>query len=191
METLDQMPKRKHIASIVSKKYPNWERGFVDSFWSKVSYTKLDYKREPFNNKRDIKKWRSQGYTQEHFTGLLCDMNSIQPAYIDDFISWFERYYKAKDVGVSFYKMPTGVILPTHKDTFKKYRKLFKTNLKDCMRAIVFLDKWQPGHFFEIDGYSITNYKKGDYVFWRGSTPHMAANIGTNVRYTMQITGHR
>ena len=124
MEPLDQMPKRKHIASIVSKKYPNWERGFVDSFWSKVSYTKLDYKREPFNNKRDIKKWRSQGYTQEHFTGLLCDMNSIQPAYIDDFISWFERYYKAKDVGVSFYKMPTGVILPTHKDTFKKYLSL-------------------------------------------------------------------
>ena len=60
------MAKRKHIASIVSKKYENWEKGFVDSFWSKVSYTKLDYKREPFNNKSDIKKWRSQGYTQDH-----------------------------------------------------------------------------------------------------------------------------
>ena len=58
------MAKRKHIASIVSKKYENWEKGFVDSFWSKVSYTKLDYKREPFNNKSDIKKWRIKIYTR-------------------------------------------------------------------------------------------------------------------------------
>ena len=29
------------------------------------------------------------------------------------------------------------------------------------------------GHIFEIDGHSITNYKKGDYVFWKGSIiPH-------------------
>ena len=45
---MEEMAKRKHIASIVSKKYENWEKGFVDSFWSKVSYTKLDYKRESF-----------------------------------------------------------------------------------------------------------------------------------------------
>ena len=87
------MARHKHIASIVSKKYENWEKGFVDNFWSKVSYSKLEYQRQPFNNDNDIKQWRSQGYTQEYFTGSMCDMNSYQPPYVDDFINWFKRYY--------------------------------------------------------------------------------------------------
>ena len=185
------MPKRKHIASIVSKKYPNWEKGFVDSFWSKVSYTTLDYQLKPFNNPKDVTKWKAAGYQGDNFTGMLCDMNQEQPAYTKDFINWFERYYNAKNVGVSFFKMPTGYIIPTHRDTYKKYRSLFKCSLKNIMRVVVFLDDWKPGHVFEIDGQSITNYKKGDYVFWRGNTPHMAANIGLLPRYTMQITGHK
>ena len=186
------MPKRKHIASIVSKKYPNWERGFVNSFWSKISYTSLDYDAPlPFNHQKDVMKWKKIGFGGNKFSGHLCNMNKQQPPYVEDFISWFERYYNAKDVGVSFYKMPTGVILPTHKDKFKKYRELFKCPIKNIMRAVVFLDDWKPGHIFEIDGNSITNYKKGDYVCWKGSTPHMAANIGFKTRYTMQITGHK
>ena len=41
------------------------------------------------------------------------------------------------------------------------------------------------GHIFEIDGHSITNYKKGDYVFWKGSTiPYGYSNIGLKTRYT-------
>ena len=179
----------KHLTSMITRQNENWHQGFVNPFWSKTSYTKLNYKRQLFNNNKDLVKWKSQGYTHKHFTGLLCDINDKQPMYIKDFISWFERTYGAKNVGVSLYKMPTGVILPTHKDTFKKYRSLFKCSLKSCMRAIVFLDKWHPGHFFEIDGHSVTNYKKGDFIFWQGNTAHMAANIGLETRYTMQITG--
>jgi len=186
-----ELVKDKFIGSVTTEQHGSWHKGFIDSFWSKTSYTKLDYERQPFNNNADLNKWQKQGYTHKHFTGLLCDMNAQQPPYTKDFINWFEKYYKAKDVGVSFYEMPTGIILPTHKDTFKKYRSLFKCNLKDCIRAIIFLDDWYPGHFFEINGHSITNYKKGDFVFWEGSTPHMAANIGIKTRYTMQITGHK
>jgi len=181
----------RHLGSIVVQDYGNWHRGYVSPFWSKNSYTTLNYKRQPFNNISDIKKWRDQGYTHKYYTGMLCDMNTQQPKYVPDFINWFANTYNAKNIGVSFYEMPTGVILPTHKDTFKKYRSLFKCKLKDCIRAIVFLDKWQPGHVFEIDGHSITNYRKGDFIFWQGNTPHMAANIGVKTRYTMQITGHK
>ena len=31
--------------------------------------------------------------------------------------------------------------------------------------------------------------KKGDYVMWKNDVPHMAANLGRENRYTMQITG--
>tara|TARA_B100001057_G_scaffold134288_1_gene133750 strand:- start:1344 stop:1907 length:564 start_codon:yes stop_codon:yes gene_type:complete len=181
----------KFLSSVTTRQHQNWHRGFINPFWSKVSYTKLEYTRQPFNNVKDLKRWQTQGYTHEHFTGLLCDINADQPKYTNSFVEWFAKTFKAKHIGVSYYKMPTGVILPTHKDTFKKYRSLFKCSLKNCVRAIIFLDDWQPGHFFEIDGNSITNYKKGDYIFWSGSTPHMAANIGLKDRYTLQITGHK
>ena len=185
------MYKNRHIGSVVTKQYTNWEKGFTNNFWSKASYTKLDYEQFPFNNPKDVEKWKQKGYPGNNFTGLLCDMKKELPPYVPDFVNWFERYYKAKDIGVSFFKMPTGYIIPTHQDTYKKYRSLFKCSLKNIMRAVVFLDDWQPGHVFEIDGYSVTDYKKGDYVFWRGKTPHMAANIGLKDRYTMQITGHK
>ena len=186
-----ELIKDKFISSVITKQTDQWHKGFIKSFWSKASYTKLNYERKPFNNQKDLVKWNRQGYTHKYFTGMLCDMNSMHPTYVNDITSWFSRTYHAKNIGVSFYKMPTGVILPTHKDTFKKYRNLFNCNLKDCMRVIIFLDDWYPGHFFEIDGNSITNYKKGDFIFWQGSTPHMAANIGLETRYTMQITGHK
>jgi len=185
------MVKKQIISSVITKQTENWHKGFIKPFWSKISYTKLDYKRLPFNNDSDIQKWRNQGYTQKYFTGLLCDMNSDHPKYVKDFIDWFSKIYNAKNIGVSFYKMPTSVILPTHNDTFKKYRSLFKCKLKDCFRIIVFLDDWQPGHVFEIDGFPITKYKKGDFIFWNNTTPHMAANIGLKPRYTMQLTGHK
>lgn len=188
---MEELHNKEYISSVITKQYPEWHKGFVKSFWSGTSYKKLEYTRQPFNNQKDLIAWTKQGYTHKHFTGLLCDMNAQQPNYTKDFVNWFARTYKAKDIGISYYKMPTGVILPTHKDTFKKYRALFKCNLKDCIRAIVFLDEWHPGHVFEINGHSITNYKKGDFIFWQGSTPHMAANIGLTTRYTMQITGHK
>ena len=180
-----------NIASIITETHANWHRGFLTSLWSKKSYTTLNYNRQPFNNQKDLLLWKKQGYTHKYFTGLLCDMNEKQPKYVNEYISWFERKYNAKNVGVSFYKMPTGVILPTHRDTYKKYRKLFRCKLKDCIRAIIFLDKWKPGHFFEIANNSIIKYRKGDFIVWYGNTPHMAANIGLQDRYTMQITGHR
>jgi len=33
--------------------------------------------------------------------------------------------------------------------------------------------------------------KSGDWISWNYDTPHMAANIGTEPRYTLQITGHK
>jgi len=34
------------------------------------------------------------------------------------------------------------------------------------------------------------NWTKGEYIMWRGDTPHIAANVGSTNRYTMQITAH-
>jgi uncharacterized protein YijF (DUF1287 family) len=77
-----------------------------------------------------------------------------------------------------------------HKDHYNKYSELY--NIKDrnlIIRAIVFLEDWKSGHCFEIDNTPITQWRAGDWVSWLFDTPHMAANIGVEDRYTLQITG--
>jgi len=44
------------------------------------------------------------------------------------------------------------------------------------------------GHYFELDGEPYVKWSKGNYLWWRGDTSHMAANLGVENRYTMQIT---
>jgi hypothetical protein len=54
----------------------------------------------------------------------------------------------------------------------------------------VFLEDWKSGHYFEGLGTPITQWHAGQTIEWSYDTPHMAANIGTKPRYTLQITGH-
>lgn len=186
------MVKKQIISSVITQYSENWHKGFIKPFWSKISYTKLDYSHVPFNNPKDMQTWNKQGYPNELVAhGELCDMRKPQPWYADDIVKWFEKTYDLKNVGISFFRMKTACMIPTHKDTYKKYKSLFKCRAKDIRRAIIFLDDWQPGHVLEVDGNPITKYKKGDFVFWENDTPHMAANIGLKTRYTIQLTGHK
>jgi hypothetical protein len=55
----------------------------------------------------------------------------------------------------------------------------------------VFLEDWKPGHYFEGMDNPVTGWLAGDVVEWGYDAPHMAANLGTAPRYTLQITGHK
>ena len=57
-------------------------------------------------------------------------------------------------------------------------------------RAIVFLEDWASGHYLEVDNEPVVKWSAGDVVVWEYDTPHLAANMGTTPRYTLQITGH-
>lgn len=159
-------------------------QGKIEPFWKDL-HRYLDYQREPFNCDTDIDLWRKQGYSQEYFTGVMYDMKRSLADWIDPFFSVFE----GKNIGVSFYRMDTCNILPYHRDTYKYYRTLF--NIKDLSiirRAVIFLEDWKPGHIFEIENIPITNWKAGEWVLWENDSPHMAANLGLEPRYTAQIT---
>ena len=55
-------------------------------------------------------------------------------------------------------------------------------------KILIFLNDWKSGHYFELDRTPIVNWNKGDYYFWQEDAPHMAANLGVENRYTMQVT---
>jgi hypothetical protein len=88
--------------------------------------------------------------------------------------------------------MSAGTILPEHSDLYKKYIQLFDLEGREhtIRRAIIMLEDWKSGHYLEVSGVPIVGWKAGYTIEWAYDAPHMAANIGLEDRYTLQITGH-
>ena len=168
-----------------------WKIGHIKPFWDD-EYRFLNYRREPFNNENDLKKWREQGYTHltDKFPGMMCKHGETQPRWTNKIIEWCENDFNWSDVGVNYYRMETGVILPPHKDMYVQYSKMFNCTLDEIERVLLFMEDWKSGHYFEVDGNPIMEYKAGDYAYWKGKVEHSAANIGKDYRYTLQLTGH-
>jgi hypothetical protein len=160
----------------------------IPKFWDD-EFKKLSYINEIFNDIDSIERWTALGYANK-FTGNMCDMRSPQPSWNQRFIDIYTEM-GWKNIGTSYYKMDTGTILPTHSDLYLRYVDLF--NLKGqeqrIRRAIVFLEDWKPGHYFEGNDIAKVNWKAGDVVEWQNDAPHAAANLGLEPRYTLQITG--
>jgi hypothetical protein len=161
----------------------------ISVFWDD-EYKQLDYVNEPFNDVASRAQWITAGYPDQ-FTGDMCDMRSAQPTWNDQFIGLFSAL-GWQDIGTSYYRMNTGTVLPVHVDLYSRYVELFglQGQLHRIRRAIVFLEDWKSGHYFEAMGSPLMGYVAGTCVEWTNDTPHMAANIGLAPRYTLQITGH-
>jgi hypothetical protein len=161
----------------------------IPKFWDDEFKT-LDYVQEPFNDPESVALWLSQGY-QSKITGDLCDMRHRLPSWNNRFIEIYQQR-GWKDIGVAYYRMSTGAVMPVHQDLYRRYIEVFDLHGQEhsIRRAVVLLENWQSGHYLELDGEPIVNWHAGDTVEWYYNIPHMAANIGLIPRYTLQITGH-
>jgi hypothetical protein len=164
-----------------------WYSKHVDApWWSSEDYEVLDYRNHPFNDQLTQKYWKDIGFTQTKFTGDLYGMPNKTP----DWVEQFKQVFPWNNWSWQLYRMEPGTVLPAHSDTYNKFRKLNKIeNPNSIWRAVVFLENWQSGHYFEIDSRNLGYWKKGDYVVWQNSVIHLAANVGETMRYTLQITG--
>jgi hypothetical protein len=173
---------------MVTQDNNKWYRGHIASWWG-LKHRDLDYINEPFNNPDDLAKWKSLGFTQTVFTGDMYDMRNPAPEWYDGFGAYFKDW---KNIGWSFYSIRPGTVLPLHSDTYSRYKKVHNLlDSKKIWRAVIFLEKWQSGHYLEIEGNIITDWSAGDYVAWNDDVEHLAANMGTTNRYTLQLTGHK
>lgn len=163
-------------------------RGYIPLPWTENEHRHLPYKYERFNNPEDVEKWQKQGY--RNIVGAMYDMRNIWKEWID--IRPYQAYLGWRDVNWSFYKMSPATVMPMHVDTFKRFKELYAHRDHDLiMRAVVFLEDWQPGHVLHIADQQVEPWKAGDFVWWERDTPHLAANIGEMDRYTLQLTGFR
>ena len=162
----------------------------LEVFWDD-EFKNLEYIHEPFNDPVSVNQWISQGY-QSKITGALCDMRHQLPTWNHKFIEHFEAL-GWKDIGMAYYRMTTGTVMPTHSDLYKRYIERFNLQGQEhtVQRALVMLEDWKSGHYLEAMGVPYVNWKAGQVVEWTYDTPHLAANIGLEDRYTLQITGHK
>jgi len=157
----------------------------IDPVWG-LSHRDLHYTHEEFNNPQDLESWRSLGFTQERFTGNMYDMRFEEP----DWIQKIQQILPMENFCWSVYQMRPGDVLPEHSDTYQRFCKLYSIkDVQTIRRYVVFLEDWQSGHYFEIDNVPITGWQAGTAVHWQGCTPHLAANLGRTMRYTLQLTG--
>lgn len=160
----------------------------IPVFWDD-EFKHLTYIKEDFNDPESVDKWLRLGYSDK-FTGEMCDMRNNQPTWNHKFIKIYQDM-GWQNIGTSYYRMSTGTILPTHSDLYSKYIKIHNLQGKEhrIHRAIVFLENWKPGHYSEVSNIGMVNWSTGTTIEWVYDTPHAAANIGIEDRYTLQITG--
>jgi hypothetical protein len=161
----------------------------LDVFWDD-EFKSLDYIQEPFNDSEDVRRWMAQGY-QSKICGSMADMRGQQPSWNHKFVEYFSGL-GWKNIGTSYYKMTSGTVMPVHQDRYVKYIDLFDLRGMEhnIRRALILLEDWKPGHYLEVNGQPFVQWKAGTLVEWIYDVPHMAANIGLEDRYTLQITGH-
>lgn len=158
-------------------------QGDISPIWN-LEYKNYQYTKQEVTEE-ELQIWRSQGYNHPSFTGKMYGGKNPMPNWV-----WnISNLLGLNNPGFVFYKMVTNDIMPTHVDHFRKYCELFGVERKDVYRAVVFLEDWKSGHYFEINDRCIANYKAGHFVIWSADVPHFAANIGIEPRYTLQITG--
>lgn len=161
-------------------------------------FTAIDYPaRRQFPSDDIVNRWKSIGHNYVNYTGLLREEYRGVPDWCHDIVSKFktkhipigDKWYFLKDTSLSLYKMPPGTIMPEHEDTYPRFREIYgESNVDMICRILIFLDDWKSGHYFELDREPYVKWSKGDYLWWRGDTSHLAANLGIEDRYTMQIT---
>lgn len=149
-----------------------------------TSFKHFNYKDDPIKGSQQDS-WRAQGYNHDRTYGAMYGYPNKMPQWVED----VSKYLNLKNCGYVFYKMKTLDIMPIHVDHYKKYCEVFDVDYEQVCRAVIFLEDWQSGHYFEINKTAIVNWSAGDTIVWQGDVPHSASNIGIADRYTLQITG--
>ena len=100
----------------------------IERFWDDEFKT-IGYVNEPFNDPVSVNTWLSQGY-QAKICGELADMRHELPSWSSKFIEIYETM-GWKDVGIAFYRMRTGTVMPVHQDLYKRYVEIFNLQGKE------------------------------------------------------------
>lgn len=160
--------------------------GKIDPVWDMDEVRNLPYFVEPFNDENTVKTWQSI-YGHDFSVGAQADYRIAQPACQIQLEEQFKSLGLSR-FGFCWYRMWPGEMIPRHIDAYHRYCKYHQVDPTKVIRILVMLEDWKEGHLLEIEEQAVTGYRAGTFVYWTYGTPHMAGNIGSQPRYTLQIT---
>ena len=156
-------------------------KGNVEVTWSEEDYINLPW----FTNDVHEEKFNATVDTSTYDVGVSMCFEDL-PEVFHKVVEQFDFLDKTV---IAINKLETGKILPFHTDKFATYKQ--RNNISDNQpieRVIVFLHEQKKGHQLWIEDQVCTG-SAGSYFGWEQNTEHMAANLGNEHRYIMQVTG--
>ena len=154
--------------------------GKIDVTWTEEDYINLPC----FTNEAHEEKFNSTVDTSTYDVGVDMCFENLPDVFqnIKDSFNLFKPV-------IAVNRLQPGKILPFHRDLFNTYIKRNDIAPEDKItRIIVFLHKPKAGHQLWIED-QICVGDAGSYFGWEQDTVHMAANLGSEMRYIIQITG--
>ena len=141
-----------------------------------------------FNSKDEDSTDFSQGEFRNPLYESLDNSSHLQlydmcPYYITKFAQEKFKHWNS----VITKQMP-GCFLPSHQDKYRYFKEKYGAK-HDVVRFNIFLQSRQHGHFLDVDGKNIADWKAGQYVILNSNLWHCSSNAGIEPKYTCQVTG--
>jgi hypothetical protein len=157
-------------------------KGTVPVTWTEKDFKELDW----LTNDVHEEKFNAIVDTSTYDVGVSMCFENLPQVLLD-----VAKHLDLNCPVVAVNRMIPGKILPYHRDLFKSYKE--RNHISDkqpILRIIVFLEDTKAGHQLWIEEEPCFG-PAGSYFGWGQNTVHMAANLGWEDRYIMQITGCR
>ncbi len=153
------------------------------------NHKNLEYKLDYLKDQSLLEIWQESGIKKNQTKIYLHQM--MQPYHwMNNIVKQIDETFNLLHCSYAFHKIKPGNFLGIHSDKFSFFKQTY--NISDSSkikRVIIFVEDSQDGHILIVNNKCYINWKKGEYVSWTGSDPHLAANLGVCDRYTLQVTG--
>jgi hypothetical protein len=79
-------------------------------------------------------------------------------------------------------------MIPVHQDGFYMLKTKKNVPVEECIRYLVMLEDWAPGHIVQLGDLVLTDWKAGDVWYFDSEVEHWAANCGSTNFYSCQVS---
>lgn len=115
----------------------------------------------------------------------------LKQTFNDDLPACWTKFYDALHVeegSVCWLTLEPREMVPVHRDYFYMLKTKKNSKTEDCIRYLVMLEDWAPGHMVQLDDLVLNNWSAGDVWYFDTDVQHWAANCGTTNFYTCQVS---
>jgi len=171
---------------ILDYPFATWAKGRILRIWDMADVIDLKWQTVHHRDAVLNQELAALGHSYDSMVIDICQQDQALPHWCHDIASSMNLNQPA----AALHRMRPGKYLPLHSDLYGAYKHINQITTQSITRIIVFLEQHKPGHMLDRDGDVVCNWSAGDWVSWTDDTIHAAYNMGSEDRYTLQITGH-